>query len=211
MVGNLPVMESGSMEKYLHETWVLTPISQIHLRPAGVALMSARAAQVILLHDEPEKLNQTTKAALRGGLNIFCDKISHDMMRVPRKTVFRLVVKRSASGLGVFTREPIRKRRFIIEYCGDLISDDEANRRGGKYLFNLGNGRTIDGKVRSNIARYLNHSCKPNCEIDIIGNKVFIHARRNIKAGEELTFDYGKEYFDFFIGKHCRCKKHAKD
>ena len=131
------------------------------------------------------------------------------MHHTPRKTAFNLLVKRSASGLGVFTNEPIRKRRFIIEYWGDLISDDEANRRGGKYLFNLDNGRTIDGKTRSNIARYMNHSCRPNCEVEIVGNKIFVHARRTIKAGEELTYDYGKEYFDHFIGEQCRCVKHT--
>jgi SET domain-containing protein len=126
-----------------------------------------------------------------------------------RKTPFSLSVKRSASGLGVYTNEPIAKRRFIIEYWGDLVTDDEANRIGGKYLFELGNGKTINGTTRKNIARYINHSCRPNCEVEVVGNKVFVFSRKTIKAGEELTYNYGKDYFNEFIGKKCRCPKHT--
>jgi uncharacterized protein len=132
------------------------------------------------------------------------------MHHTPREPRFSLKVKRGTAGLGIFTEERIPKRRFIIEYWGDLISDDEANRIGGKYLFNLDNGKTINGTERKNIARYINHSCRPNCEPEIVGSKVFIYSRRVIQPGEELTYDYGKEYFDYFIGKHCRCPKHTR-
>lgn len=130
------------------------------------------------------------------------------MQYTPRNTAFQLSVKRAASGLGVFTNERIPKRRFIIEYWGDIVTEDEANRIGGKYLFELGNGKTINGTTRKNIARYINHSCRPNCEVEVRGNKVFVYSRRIIAPGEELTYDYGKEYFHEFIGKHCRCPKH---
>ena len=126
-----------------------------------------------------------------------------------RKNPFALAVRRSAAGLGVFAEENIPKRRFVLEYWGDVVTDDEANRLGGKYLFSLGNGKTINGTMRKNVARYVNHSCRPNCEVRVVGNKVFISAKRRISAGEELNYDYGKEYFNFFIAPHgCRCAKH---
>ena len=131
------------------------------------------------------------------------------MHHEPRNTAFSLTVKRSTAGLGIFTNERIPKRRFIIEYWGDVITEDEANRIGGKYLFEIGNGNTINGTTRKNIARYINHSCRPNCEIDVVGNKIFVFSKRIINAGEELTYDYGKEYFHAFIGAHCRCAKHT--
>lgn len=130
------------------------------------------------------------------------------MHHTPRKTAFNLLVKRGTAGLGIFSAERIPKRRFIIEYWGDLVSEDEANRIGGKYLFELGNGKTINGATRNNIARYINHSCRPNCEIEVVGNKVFVFSKKVINPGDELTYDYGKEYFNEFIGKHCRCPKH---
>jgi hypothetical protein len=119
-----------------------------------------------------------------------------------------LVVRRSApgAGLGLVTTEPIRKKEFVIAYTGELISDKEADLRGGKYLFDINSRWTIDGKGRDNLARYINHSCKPNCESKVIGKGVKIYARKNIKAGEELNYDYGEEYFDEFIKPHgCRC------
>lgn len=132
------------------------------------------------------------------------------MTYIPRKTAFNVVPRKSAAGLGIFTNVAIPKRRFIIEYWGDVVTEDQANRIGGKYLFELGNGKTINGTTRKNIARYINHSCRPNCEVEVQGNKVFIYSKRAIKTGEELCYDYGKEYFNFFIGKHCRCAKHQE-
>lgn len=66
----------------------------------------------------------------------------------------------------------------------------------------------IDGNVKGNIARFINHSCAPNCEADGPRGRVFILSIKSIKAGEELTYDYGKEYFDEYLKpKGCRCKK----
>ncbi len=121
-----------------------------------------------------------------------------------------VVVKRSSAGLGLFTLTPIKKGDLVINYIGEIISDEEANRRGGKYLFTINKKWTIDGKARSNTARYLNHSCKPNCESEVDTRKrsVAIYAKRAIKAGEELTYDYGKEYWDEYIKPYgCRCEK----
>lgn len=123
----------------------------------------------------------------------------------------QLVVKKSHSGLGLYTTTPIKKGAFIIEYVGPLLNDEQVQKKGGKYLFALGKKWTIDGSNRKNIARYINHSCiRTNCEPIQYALRIKIRATRNIKAGEELHYDYGKEYFDEFIGKHCRCPKHSK-
>lgn len=117
-------------------------------------------------------------------------------------------VKRSRAGLGLFTERDIKKGEFVVEYTGEVITRAEANRRGGKYLFETSANRVIDGKGRGNIARYINHSCRPNCEVDIRRGRILIFAKRNIKAGEELSYDYGKEYFEDHIAPvGCRCKR----
>ncbi len=121
-----------------------------------------------------------------------------------------VTVKKSSSGLGLFAGETFKKGDLVIEYTGEKITEEEANRRGGKYLFELNDNWTIDGKGRENKARYLNHSCRPNCypELDEKEEHIFIFAKRNIKVGEELTYDYGKMYFDDLIGKDgCGCEK----
>lgn len=123
----------------------------------------------------------------------------------------KLVVKKSIAGLGLFATEPIKKGSFIIEYKGPLLTQDEADRKGGLYLFALGKEWTIDGTARSNMARYINHSCiGTNCEPIQYAKHVKIKAKRNIKVGEELFYDYGKEYFDEYLKAHCRCAKHSK-
>lgn len=124
----------------------------------------------------------------------------------PRPQRFRTKVKRGTSGLGLFAVDAIPRRRFIIEYWGKRIPDAKATYVGGKYLFEVGNGTTIVGTTRKNTARYMNHSCRPNCEIEIIQGRVYLYSRRAIAPGEELTYDYGKEYFDYYIRPHgCRC------
>ena len=128
-------------------------------------------------------------------------------MRQPRSSRYLLQVKRTVSGLGLFTQESILKSRFVIEYWGDVVSDEEANRIGGKYLFEIGNGKTVNGVTRKNTARYINHCCKPNCESRTKGNRVFIYSIKPIQAGEELTYDYGKDYVRFYIKPYgCKCK-----
>jgi SET domain-containing protein len=120
----------------------------------------------------------------------------------------KYAVKKSSAGLGLFATADFKKGDFIIEYTGEKITEAEANRRGGKYLFELNDDWTIDGKSRENTARYLNHACKPNCEPELDENEehIYIYAKRNIKAGEELTYNYGKMYFNDYIGKdNCRC------
>ncbi len=123
------------------------------------------------------------------------------------KNVHRSIkICKTRSGLGVVTLEPIEKGGFIIEYVGPVLNKEQADKHGGKYLFETSKNRFIDGSSRSNTARYLNHSCKPNCEVEIKGGHILILAKREIKVGEELEYDYDKEYFDEFIAPHgCRC------
>ncbi len=129
----------------------------------------------------------------------------------PRPRTFDVSLKRSATGLGLFANEAIQRRRYIIEYWGKVIPDAKAQYIGGKYLFEIGNGKTIVGTTRKNIARYINHSCRPNCKVEIKSGRVFIYSKRKIKVGEELNYDYGKEYWDYYIKPHgCKCQKCSK-
>jgi len=122
------------------------------------------------------------------------------------KNLFSL--KKSHSGLGLFTNIPIKKGEFIIEYTGKLLTRDKTEERGGRYLFELNSRWTVDGSERKNLSRYINHGCYPNCKILIKNRRINIHALRNIKAGEELTYNYGKEYFNAYIKPSgCKCKK----
>lgn len=123
---------------------------------------------------------------------------------------YKFSVHRSASGKGLFAEEDIPKGTCIIEYTGRLLSKEEAENGGGRYYFEVGpKGKTIDGNIPSNLARYINHSCVPNCEAEGPSGRVFIFSLKRIKAGTELSYNYGKEYFDEFIKpKGCRCEKH---
>lgn len=120
----------------------------------------------------------------------------------------QLKVKRGRSGLGLFTTQSIRKNTYIIDYIGELLTADQADERGGQYLFELNSRWTIDGRTRKNLARYINHSCRPNCETDVKGKRIIVTAKRSIQAGEELTYDYGKSFWnDYIKPKGCKCEK----
>src|SRR3954470_18752868 len=121
-----------------------------------------------------------------------------------------LAVRRSRTGRGLFTAERIEKGQCIIEYTGRLISQAAMRVSRGKYLFKIDETKTIDGWEKSNIARYINHSCRPNCEAQIWRGRVFFMTQRSLKAGEELFYNYGAEYFDAHIRpKGCVCSKCA--
>jgi hypothetical protein len=130
---------------------------------------------------------------------------------MPRKSYqpgdFDLAVRRARAGLGLFAKTPIPKGACIIEYTGKLLSREEYLASNSRYLWDIGPGKTLDGSPRSNRARYINHSCKPNCDPVVHKRRVYIYALRDIEAGEELSYDYGKDYFDEYIGKNCRCLK----
>jgi SET domain-containing protein len=119
-----------------------------------------------------------------------------------------VIVKRSEIGLGLFALIDIPKGTKIIQYTGERIRKDDTERHKGRYLFTLNDKWTIDGKSRTNLARYANHSCRPNAETITTVNKIWIVAKRKIKAGEEITYNYGKTYFNQFIKPNgCKCVK----
>lgn len=121
---------------------------------------------------------------------------------------FKLKVKRSKAGLGLFTLDEIPKGKCIIEYKGRQISKKEEYTINSKYLMEINSRMVIDGSARSNIARYINHSCKPNAEIATWKKRAWIMSIKKIKPGKELLYDYGKEYWKEYIGSHrCRCSK----
>jgi uncharacterized protein len=119
-------------------------------------------------------------------------------------------VGRSETGLGLFATKTIKKSAYIAAYRGRRISSDEAEElenRGSRYMFELSSRWVIDGSKRYNVARYMNHSCRPNAEPFIIRRrKIIFRALRAITPGEEITYNYGRDYFNFFIKKNgCRC------
>jgi uncharacterized protein len=117
-------------------------------------------------------------------------------------------IARSRAGLGLFATAPIEKGAFIVRYIGRRVSNDEADEIDNRYLFELNSVWSIDGANRRNVARYINHSCRPNAEVYFVGHSVKIRARRNIQAGEEIAYDYGRDHFDAFIRpKGCKCEK----
>ncbi|MGI9525260.1 MAG: SET domain-containing protein [Hyphomicrobiaceae bacterium] len=130
-------------------------------------------------------------------------------MKKPNDETRPLVkVKRSQIGLGLFAQEDIPKGQVVIEYTGERISTDEADRRGGRYLFTVTDEIVIDGKGRENLSRYINHACRPNAqaEHDETDDRIYIRAIRKIRDGEEITYNYGREYLEDLIGiTGCKC------
>jgi hypothetical protein len=128
-------------------------------------------------------------------------------------------IGRSKTGLGLFATKPIKKGTQIIRYFGPMLDcrkkkDDEVE---NKYLFQINNRWTIDGSVRKNTARYINHACRPNAESDVNSRKRTVHIRaiKNIAPGEEINYDYGTDYFKEYLKPiGCKCaaceKKRAK-
>lgn len=122
----------------------------------------------------------------------------------------QVVVKqtRYGAGKGLYAGEDIKKGAFIVEYTGKKLPNSIADYLGTRYIFDLENGFSIDGSPMSNKARWVNHSCNPNAEyeLDEEESRVRVLAKRSIKAGEEITVDYGDEYFNEFIKpKGCKC------
>jgi SET domain-containing protein len=121
----------------------------------------------------------------------------------------KYVVKRTVTGLGLFATTLIPAGKRIVEYTGRLVTNEEVERRKtGKYFFGVDEKYSIDGTPRTNVARYINHSCRPNAQAFVTGRRVWVWSKRAIKPGEEITYDYGKEYFDDHIKPvGCKCVK----
>lgn len=123
----------------------------------------------------------------------------------------RIRRKRSSlHGWGVFVLEDMNKNKRIITYDGEKITSKESEDREDRYLrrgeiwcFRVNRRSVIDANVNGNVARFINHACKPNCYSNIIDNKIWIIAGRNITAGEELTYDYHTDGDKEIV---CRCR-----
>jgi SET domain-containing protein len=123
--------------------------------------------------------------------------------------------RRSAiSGWGVYAGEPIAEDRKIVVYKGQLISQPEAWRREQRYLprqriwiFTINRRWARDAAFGGNVARYINHACRPNCYVDIGGRHIWIRAARDIRAGDELTYDDNTEGV---AGIPCRCRPRCR-
>jgi SET domain-containing protein len=123
----------------------------------------------------------------------------------------RIIRKRSKlHGHGVFAAEPITKNTRIIDYAGELIPNSRSSAREARYLkegciwvFRVNRRWSRDAGVGGNIARFINHSCTPNCWFEIVDQTIWIRASRAIEKGEELTYDYST------VGDktiQCRCR-----
>jgi histone-lysine N-methyltransferase SETD1 len=132
-------------------------------------------------------------------------------MRPRPLTLPSIVRKRSTvHGFGVFALEPISKNTRIIDYAGELVRNDASEAREERYLadgciwvFRVNRTWSRDAASGGNIARFINHACKPNCWFEIVGKTIWIRASKSIRAGEELTYDYAT------VGARtipCRCR-----
>jgi len=124
----------------------------------------------------------------------------------------RIERRRSAiEGYGVFAAEPIRRNARIIDYAGELVRngpelderEDEYLRQGCIWVFRVNRVWSRDANIGGNIARFINHSCTPNCHFEVVDKTIWIRASRNIRRGEELTYDY-RTIGDKTIP--CRCR-----
>jgi len=112
------------------------------------------------------------------------------------------------AGKGLFAAQDIKKGTRIIQYIGQRISKEETAERldrGNQYIFAFNDHYDIDGKTLKNKARYINHSCDPNCDILRTQRTIWIVAKRDIQEGEELSYNYG------FTAKQYRCQCGAKN
>lgn len=138
-------------------------------------------------------------------------------MDVLRQNEIYEIRESSIHNKGAFAIQGIAKGTRVIEYIGDRITKAESARRsirmiekaketghGAVYIFELNKRYDIDGDVSYNTARFVNHSCNPNCETDIIRGRIWIIAIRDIKKNEELSYDYGYD-LDDFRDHPCRC------
>lgn len=160
-------------------------------------------------------LDKQSKVLKKGSkkVSVLGTKLSPNTKKLPDHHFKMVKVKRGLAGLGLFAGEDIKKGELIIEYIGNILPKEEADKKTtSQYLFEVSRNKTIDGTPRWNIARYANHSCDGNAESDITKGRVFVKAIKNIKEGEEIVYDYGEEFVKEHIapyGCNCTAKKHS--
>ena len=118
-------------------------------------------------------------------------------------------VGRSGTGLGLFATKRIKRGAYIAAYRGRRITTKESDQRearGARYMFALNKRWVIDGSPRWNVARYMNHSCRPNAKPVGRRGGIVIVALRQIEPDEEITYNYGQDYLKSFLADGgCRC------
>ena len=121
------------------------------------------------------------------------------------------VKKSNIDKRGLYASKDIKPETKVIEYIGKLITKKEAQQNSkfdnskDIYLFNINEKYDLDGDFKWNTARLINHSCNPNCEVEGEGLKLWISSLREIKKGEELTYDYGFGYDEDYKQFPCKC------
>jgi len=121
------------------------------------------------------------------------------------------IKKSNIDNRGLYASKNIKSGTKIIEYKGKIVTkkkveeDSKYDNDKAIYLFNLNKKYDLDGDFRYNTARLINHSCNPNCEVSGVGLKIWVYAIRDIKKGEELSYDYGFGYDEYYKDFPCRC------
>ncbi len=121
------------------------------------------------------------------------------------------IKKSNIDNRGLYASKNIKSGTKIIEYKGKIVTkkkveeDSKYDNDKAIYLFNLNKKYDLDGDFRYNTARLINHSCNPNCEVSGVGFKIWVYAIRDIKKGEELSYDYGFGYDEYYKDFPCRC------
>ena len=140
------------------------------------------------------------------------------MGKEPTTSKYIEVRESEIHGTGVFAKTKVPKGKKVIEYVGEKITKKESERRsialieknqgsetdGAVYIFEVNKRYDIDGNIPENTARFINHSCDPNCEPDVIKNRVWLISKRKIKEGEELSYNYGFD-LDGYEDHICKC------
>ena len=130
--------------------------------------------------------------------------------------------KSKKHGFGLYAKKDISKNKKVIEYIGDKITKKEGDRRadlqiikstrnkknGMVYVFELNQRYDIDGDKKYNHARFINHSCNPNCEVIIINNRLWVLSIKKINKDEELTYNYGYAYDTDYKDHKCNCRSY---
>ena len=136
---------------------------------------------------------------------------------MPKPLTLPKIVRRRSKihRFGVFAAEPINKNKRIIDYAGELVRNRDSEPREERYLaqgciwvFRVNRTWSRDAAIGGNIARFINHSCRPNCWIEVAGKTIWIRAAKSIRKGEELTYDYATDGEQTIV---CRCHPRCKN
>ncbi len=125
---------------------------------------------------------------------------NNEQPQLPSDTDYLVFQRSGIHGIGAFAKCSIPSGTHIIEYVGEKIDKPESLRRcqaDNQFIFSLGDAFDLDGKVPWNLARFINHSCDPNCNAELEGERLWVIAARDISPGEEVTFNYGYDLTDY--------------